>query len=197
MSYVLVSLLGDEATASNDEFARWFASSNPPTRAFHAEHPSHDEVALAVREAKNALILGHDGGGSLRGAAKGDAWIKPEQFGHVFQGARVWVWACDTRGATLEADLDSFGRAAFEGGVQVFAGHASPIAAVPTYFGMPALHNLIYQSLDRAFRAFLQGEDRADELRRIALAASVGGRATAFGALPIKKDMDALRVLKR
>ncbi len=197
MSYVLVSLIGDEATATNDEFARWFALNHPPARAFHGESPSHDDVAAAVRETKTALVLGHDGGGSLRGASTGPAWITPEQFAQVFQDARVWVYACDTRGPTLEQDLESFGRIAFERGVYVFAGHASPITAVPPFTLFPDLRKRTHEALARVFRAFIHGEDNANELRRIALAATVGGRAAVFSALPIKQDMDVLRVLKR
>jgi hypothetical protein len=45
VSYVLVSLLGDDATEAIDAFARWFAGSHPPARAFHSEHPDHDAGA--------------------------------------------------------------------------------------------------------------------------------------------------------
>lgn len=108
MSYVLVSLVGDDATAANDEFARAFAVSHRPKHAFHGESPAHADVAAAVRETKTALVLGHDGGGSLRGASQGDPWITPQEFAKVFYDARVWVYACDTRGPTMEQDLDSF-----------------------------------------------------------------------------------------
>lgn len=197
MKYVLVSLTGDEATAANDEFARWFASSHPPVRAFHGESPAHEEVAAAVREAKTALVLGHDGGGSIRGASRGEPWIHPAEFAKVFNDARVWVYACDTRGPTQEQDLESFGKMAFEGGVRVFAGHASPITAVQPFTLMPELRKLTYEALARVFRAFIQGEDNANMLRQIALAGTVGGRATVLGALPIKSDMAVLRVLKK
>lgn len=197
MSYVLVSLIGDDATAANDEFARWFAAHHPPACAFHAESPAHDEIAAAVRETKTALVLGHDGGGSLRGASQGAPWITPPEFAKVFYDARVWVYACDTRGPTLEQDLESFGRIAFEQGVRVFAGHASPITAVPPFMLFPDLRKRTHEALARAFRAFIQGEDNAAVLRRIALAGTVGGRATVFGALPIQQDMNVLRILKR
>lgn len=197
MSYVLVSLLGDEATEANDEFARWFASQHPPARAFHAEFPDKNDVATAIQETKTALVLGHDGGGSLRGASKGSAWIKPEEFAHVFRDARVWVYACDTRGPTLEQDLESFGKIAFEGGVRVFAGHASPITAVMPFRLMPDLRQRWYNALSRAFRAFIQGEDNANELRQVALKATASGREAVFAALPIERDMNTLRVLKR
>jgi hypothetical protein len=132
VSYVLVSLLGDDATEANDAFARWFEQSHPPARAFHGEHPDHEDVAAAIRATPLALVLGHDGGGSIRGAARGAAWTDPAQFARIFAGARVWVYACLTRGENLEDDLDSFGRRAHGAGVAVFAGHARAISAVPS-----------------------------------------------------------------
>jgi hypothetical protein len=197
VSYVLVSLTGDEATAANDEFARWFAKEHPPLLAFHGESPLHEDVAAGVRETKTALVLAHDGGGSIRGASQGDAWITPQQFAHVFHDARVWVYACDTRGPTLEQDLESFGRIAFESGVRVFAGHASPITAVMPFNLWPDFRTRTYQALARAFRAFIQGENSATVLQQIAKKGTVGGRATVVSALPIQRDFETLRVLMR
>ncbi len=193
MRYVLVSLLGDEATAANDAFARWFAASHPPVAAFHSAHPPHADVAAALHETPIALVLGHDGGGSVRGAAKGAPWADPTAFAAMFSGARVWVYACDTRGRALEDDLVSFGQRGHAGGVNVFAGHCSPITAVPGFPSLPFLRDAVYGSLARAFRAFILGENRAEELRRAALKA--GGRATALAAHPIERDMQSLRVL--
>lgn len=195
MNYVLVSLLGDEATAANDEFARWFAKDHPPAAAFHGEHPDHALVAAAVQEARTALVFGHDGGGSLRGAAKGPAWLGPDEFARIFVGARVWVYACETRAKALEEDLASFGKQARSGGVAVFAGHCTPITAVPPFTTLPLLRDSCYQALARAFRAFLQGENNADALRRAALKGAVFGRGTVLAASPIERDMASLRVL--
>ncbi len=89
MTFVLVSLLGDDATAANDEFARWFEASHSPAAAFHGEHPDHEAVAAAVRVTPTALVLGHDGGGSLRGASSGSPWVNPTEFARIFAGARV------------------------------------------------------------------------------------------------------------
>ena len=197
MSYVLVSLLGDDATEANDAFARWFEASHPPARAFHAEHPDHDEVAAAVRATPLALVLGHDGGGSVRGAARGAAWTDPAQFARIFAGARVWVYACMTRGDNQADDLDSFGRRAHgAGGVAVFAGHARAIAAVPPFMSFPEPRTRIYEALARAFRAFLfGGETNAAALGRAALRGASSGRSTLLVAPWIKDDMASLRVL--
>jgi hypothetical protein len=195
VSYVLVSLLGDAATEANDAFAQWFAALHPPSQAFHGEHPDHDVVAAAVRATPLALVLGHDGGGSVRGAAEGAAWADPEQFARIFAGARVWVYACLTRGERLEDDLESFGRRARGAGVAVFAGHARPINAVLPFVSFPEPRTVVYQALARAFRAFLQGENNARALQRAALRGTSSGRPTVLIAPWIQRDMESLRVL--
>jgi hypothetical protein len=195
VSYVLVSLLGDEATAANDVFAGWFEALHPPAATFHAEHPDHDAVAAAVRATPLALVFGHDGGGSVRGAALGPSWAEPAQFARIFAGARVWVYACKTRGEGLEDDLESFGRRARDGGVAVFAGHATAITAVPPFTTFPEMRTRVYAALARAFRAFLRGENSAGELRRAALGGAESGRQTLLAAPGVKRDMQSLRVL--
>lgn len=195
MKYVLVSLTGDDATAANDEFARWFAAAHPPVAAFHGEHPDLDEVATHVRETRLALVFGHDGGGSLRGAAKGAAWVDPPTFSRIFAGARVWVYACETRSRSLDEDLESFGKIAFANGVRVFAGHASPVSATPPFTSLPALKRSAHSALARGFRAFLQGENNAAALRRAVLGGAAVGRGAVLGALRIDQDIESLRVL--
>lgn len=194
MSYVLVSLLGDGATELTDAFAKMFAVRYPPAVAFHEQHPDHDEVAAAIHDTPAALVFGHDGGGSLRGASNGRRWTNPEEFAQIFQDARVWTFACDTRSPRLEEDLDSFGRLASENGVVVFAGHCAPIPAVPAFHAFPELRNNVHNALDRVFRAFLEGENNAGELRRIALANSGRGRSLLRAANPIEEIMRSLRV---
>ena len=195
MSYVLVSLLGDDATAANDAFARWFEESHRPKASFHDEHPEREAVAAAVRETRLALVFGHDGGGSLRGAKGGPPWVDASEFARIFAGARVWVYACDTRAKAQEDDLLSFGRQARDGGVAVFAGHCTSITAVPPCSTMPSLREPVYQAFARAFRAFLQGQNNAEEIRRAALKGTVVGRSTVLAALPVERDMKSLRVL--
>jgi hypothetical protein len=85
MRYVLVSLVGDEATQQNDEFARWFASEHVPVRAFHEEQPDHRCVKAAVQEAKTAIVMGHDGGGSLRARSAGPPWATAAEFAAMFR----------------------------------------------------------------------------------------------------------------
>lgn len=195
MTYVLVSLLGDEATELNDCFALEFEKAFPPAIAFHEPLPDHDEVSAAVRAVPNALVFGHDGGGSLRGASTGAPWVTPEQFAEIFADARVWVYACDTRAKKLEDDLESFGRKAHDLGVGVFAGHCAAITAVPLFQTLPETRKTVRDALGRAFRAFLTGENNAGELRRVALRKSGGGRKEMFAPRTVEEVMESLRVL--
>jgi hypothetical protein len=153
-------------------------------------------VAAAVRETPVALVFGHDGGGTIRGAAQGPPWADPEQFAGVFNGARVWVYAGDTRGRHLEEDLDSFGRRTSDLGVAVFAGHCSPIPAVPAFETLPALRILVYGALGRAFRAFVGGTNSASALRLAAARKRVRGRRM-FAASPVEAALESLRVKVR
>ncbi|MBK8255363.1 MAG: hypothetical protein IPK82_22230 [Polyangiaceae bacterium] len=195
MSYVLVSLTGDEATAANDLFAQWFAKTHPPHAAFHEEHPNHNAVADAVRQAGNALVFGHDGVGSVRGKSLGEPWVDPQTFGQIFSGSRVWVYACDTRSKNLEEDLTSFGRVASGAGVQVFAGFAAPVTAVPPFSTLEALRTPIYQALARGFRAFISGENSAENLKKAVLRGAATGRGAVLAASQIERDIQTLRVL--
>ena len=192
MNYVLVSLVGDDATASTDKFARWFAADHPPVDVFHEEVPDHDQVASAVRKTPCALVFGHDGGGSLRAAANGKKWVDPIRFSEIFAGARVWVYACNTRASKLAEDLESFGRLAQQHGVRVFAGHCSAVGAPLEPGGLVDSQGYARRGLARAFRAFLRGEDNARELQYIALGG--GGRSAVFGAYFLEQDMKSLRI---
>jgi hypothetical protein len=195
VSYVLVSLLSDAATQDSDAFARWLAQSQPPAGEFHDANPAHAAVSEAVRRAPVALVFGHDGGGTLRAEASGESWATPEQFAEMFSGARVWVYACNTRAPKQEEDLESFGRRAHELGVRVFAGHCTAIASVAHETAQPQ-RDLAYRALGRAFRAFLRGQNSANAIRLAALRGVAGpGRFVALAALPVEDALRSLRVL--
>jgi len=194
MTYVLVSLAGDKATQDADRFARWFAERHPPTAAYHETHPAHPTVRDAVRETGAALVFAHDGGGSVRSVRGGPRWADAREFAGIFQAARVWVYACDTRSVEVEADLTSFGRLAREEGVGVFAGHCGEV----TLPSLPPLRNTMeamYQGLDRAFLAFLEGENEEQALRGAALGGVPRGRAAVYVTPYVERAMQTLRVL--
>ncbi len=194
MTYVLVSLVGDKGTQDADRFARWFAERRRPATAFHEPSPAHASVKDAVLKTRAAIVFAHDGGGSVRAVRGGARWADAREFAAVFHGARVWVYACDTRSAELEADLTSFGRVAHGEGVRVFAGHCSDVR-LPW---LPTWHNTMeamYQGLHRAFTAFLEGEDDAQALRGAALGGVPRGTAAVFASPFVERAMQTLRVL--
>ena len=192
MNYILVSLVGDDDTKQSDEFAVYFEKNNPAYDSFHEENPDHDQVKKRVEVAKVALVFGHNGGGSIRAFSDGRPWAEPKQFVDMFKGSRVWVYACRTRGKKLGEDIHSFGREVFEGGVSVFVGYCSVVAA-PLAIGKIDPSGMVREGLARAFRAFLQGENSADNLRKKAL--SGRGRSALIAAPWLDRDMKNLRDL--
>lgn len=191
---MLVSLVGDEGTQHADEFARWFAERHAPAAAYHEPSPPHATVSDALRETPNALVFAHDGDGSIRAARGGAPWADAHAFARIFQRARVWVYACDTRSDALEADLASFGRLAHAAGVRVFAGHCGPVK-LPF---IPAAQNnmaSVYHGLRGAFVAFLEGENDAAALRAAALASVPPGRAAVVTSPWLEQALRTLRVL--
>lgn len=162
---------------------------DPPT-----EVRERCEAARLRWETELAIVMGHDGGGSLRAASAGPSWADTTQFARLFRGARVWAYACDTRAATLEDDLSSFGRMALAGGVRVFAGHASPITAPPPFASLPQLRETTYLAPARGFRCFLQGCDCTAEIRNRALRSR--DPRIALIALSIQDAFESLRVLR-
>lgn len=194
MTYVLVSLRGDQGTQDADMFARWFAERHVPSVAYHEPSPPHAIVTDAVREPLNALVFAHDGDGSLRAVKGHEPWADARAFAGIFQRARVWVYACDTRSDALEADLASFGRLAHAAGVRVFAGHCGPVN-LPFLPVLQINMESLYQGLRGAFVAFLEGEDDVAALRDAALASVPLGRAAVFVSPWLEQALKTLRVL--
>jgi hypothetical protein len=177
----------------NDVFARRFLAEHPTDLAFFGAHPGHDLVAEKVKEVGLAIVMGHDGGGTLRAASDGPPWADADQFARMFAGARVWVYACDSCSRTQD-DLGSFGARAVAQGVRIFVGHTSPITAPPPFDSIPQLRDATYRALARGFRRFLLGSDSATEIRNHALGAR--GRGTALVSLSIEDALRSLRVLR-
>jgi hypothetical protein len=167
MSYVLVSLVGDEATQTADAFAAWFAERKPPAARFREEAPDHDAVASAVRQCGQALVFGHDGGGTLRARRRGPAWATADQFAHMFRDARTYAYACDTMAERHESDLGAFGHESQRLRVRVFAGHCTgATAAVDSE--SPVLSEALREAVAAVLCAFLDGENDAAHLRLVA-----------------------------
>lgn len=194
MPYVLVCLVGDDNTRLIERSAREFE------RGFHASEiltplPPFHEVTRAVAEG-DALVTGHNGGGSLRDTSQGSGWANAAQFSAMFRGARVYVYACETLGSKGAESLSSFGHEAMRGGVRCFAGHCVVVPTDNLASGIdPVLHAM--------WGAFLRGEDDQDMIKQVAWRAfgatrkHVRGGALGFAQLSsaLSATIHALRVL--
>ena len=175
MSYVLVSLVGDEATQKADEFASWLEAAHPPTIVFREASPSHAAVKSAAAGPHRAVVFGHNGshGGvsSLRAKATGASWATAPELGKLFPGARVYAYACETMGRGDKTDPESLGFAAKAAGVAAFAGHTSFLdagweEAVPIASAVEPVR----KALGELILAFLGGESDSNKLKLAARA---------------------------
>ena len=60
------------ATQAQDDFAQYFAKDHTPAETFRGENPDQAQIQEVMRRLPNALVFGHDGGGSLRAFSSGD-----------------------------------------------------------------------------------------------------------------------------
>ena len=172
MSYVLVSLVGDEVTQEADAFARQLGQRRAPTKSFHEPSPSHEIVSAASEAVLRAVIVAHngshDGTPSLRSHASGAGWADGNRIGATFRNARVYAYACETMGKAGLPDVTALGNQAHRSGVRAFAGHA-------VFLDVAWQSNLAMKHRDRVIEAlcqmvfaFLDGENDANRLRLIA-----------------------------
>ncbi|MCU0656512.1 MAG: hypothetical protein MUF64_15060 [Polyangiaceae bacterium] len=159
MNYALICLVGDENTQRIERSARAFAKRFPPQSDILSPQPSFDEVHRTVNEG-NALLTGHNGSGNLRTTSQGVAWANASQFASMFQGSRVYVYACNTLGEGGLESLSSFGQEAVQQGVSCFAGHC---VVVPT----DNQSSQIDQVLHALWQAFLEGENDQESLQKV------------------------------
>jgi hypothetical protein len=183
VSFVLVSLVrdGDISTQASDAFARWYAEQHPPAQSFHGDSPDHEAIAQAVRQLdkRRGFVLGH-GGETLRSGPGPDplspfkqviVWADAQQFGSLFEDARVYVFACST--LAEEADVQSFGKRAVGHGIAVYAGHFKPIQA-PDITDTDLYAERMRRALQRVVTKFLDGcNDRAQLLMEARSALSI------------------------
>jgi len=169
MSYVLVSLVGDDVTQEADAFARLLRERRAPSRAFHEASPSHESVSSANEAVRRAVIIGHNGRlngtPSLRSYATGAAWADSERLGTTFKDARVYAYACETMGAGGVPDVEALGNLAHRAGVKAFAGHAVFVDAGWQQSLAAAHRDRVTQALSEMIFAFLDGEDDAGRLK--------------------------------
>jgi len=167
MSFVIVSLVGDEATQAADTFMQWLAVQRPPCCYVAARCPDREEVRKCA--ATHAIVSGHNGGGSLRAEPAGEPWLDAPGLGKTFTGARLYAFACYTlSGERGVDDIQAIGYAAVESGVSAFAGHAGWIdASWGERLEEPTLTEVRKAVAEVVWR-FLGGENDATKLRLLA-----------------------------
>ena len=172
MTYVLVSLVGDDVTQQADVFARQVGELRSPLRAFHEPSPAHEVVAAANDAVRKAVVVGHngchDGSPSLRAHAGGGQWADGEKLGEIFQHSRVYAYACETMGSRGEPDVEALGNLACRAGVAAFAGHAVFVDIGWQQSLASAYRERVTEAVSQMIFAFLDGENDADQLRLIA-----------------------------
>ncbi len=170
MKYVLVRLIGDEATRSAASFGDALARIHQPHAAWEELNPPVDDVARAVAEVGKLVVIGHDGplGGrhSLRATAQGSVWLDGTQLGQRFRGARIYLWACETLGVDSVRDpgVAYLGDEAVHAGAASVAGYSyrvhgalSRYAHVDAPWLLEVLRVLVFD--------FLEGGDWESDLR--------------------------------
>lgn len=230
MSYVLVALHDekDEATRLTLGLAHHIASKKPPDQSFEGVHPPHEDVSQAFASLRSTvpstiptgLVFGHCGKRvralhALRGSS--EHWATPEEFGAMFEGTRVYVFACETIRNPRDIEefgVESFGELAVGYGVDVFVGHYIEVGVPePPPHWSDEQKKLLQDVTSSVFLAFLDGEDREKALKRAVLDAAAeeflvsdsgedifGGEENATGwgaALLLQKLRKSLVVLKR
>jgi hypothetical protein len=163
MTYVLVHLVGDQASEHAGRLVEHLERARTPTCAFRGESPPHDDVATACTTGPtSAVCIGHGSPAGL-GPDRNRVWADADRLGEVFRERRLYAYACNTTG-----DLGSLGARAVRAGVAVFVGHDRIIEApLP-----PQERRMVAQVASAAILAFVGGQD--DERALLAVIHDVG-----------------------
>lgn len=177
MSYVLVSLVGDEATRELDILSQYIEQQRLPFAIFRDDNPSHEGVREEVdrlnsdSETASGVIFGHGGESSDSLRAYRDprrVWSTPEQFADVFQNSRVYVFGCQTVSRPDDASIDSFGEEAVRHCVSVFVGHYMKIQPPEISASLSASQvQQLESATSAAILKFLDGCEDEGELKRV------------------------------
>lgn len=201
MTYVLISLPGDQASREAADFGAWFAQRRQPDVTFSEAAPDHSAVRTAVARTRCAVVFGHNGGGALRASAGGAPWAGAQEMGQVFGGARVYAFACNTMGEHSADGLRGLGVDAVRAGVHVFAGHPTFVPADTGQDPRGKFHHAIRQAIAAVIVEFLDGcsDEAVLRLRAERSFDIVAERFGVWGGAPgaIRAAMTTLRVVSR
>jgi hypothetical protein len=165
MSYVIVSLPGDQATRDADSFAAWIADRWQPARFFREVSPEHEQVRQEVARYRRVVIFAHNGGGTFRASSGGSPWADAKEIGRICKDARVYAFACNTMGIHSDDLRSGLGMDAVKAGVKIFAGH--PTAVPPSTDDHPRgrFEQEVRKAIFHTIKLFLDGESDEKKLR--------------------------------
>ena len=169
-NYTLVCLVGDGPTKTAAEFAKWLNLRRAAQEVWLERAPPHDAVEESVRRTKAIVLLAHDGPlhgvHSLRSEAAGGVWMRGEEVGRRFAGARVYLLACETMGSesTRPQGLEFLGDEAQRAGAAVVAGHSLTLDADFERLGGPHAERFRH-ALAELIWGFLDGENGEQRLK--------------------------------
>ena len=158
MSYVLVHLLGDEAAEHATRLSDHLRAQRVPSSTLVGESPSHRAVegSFAANPASmTGICIGHGSRAGI-GPTPQRVWASARELGTMFNGRRLYAYACDTAGG-----FETLGARAVAAGVRVFVGHDCAIEApLP-----PHEKRMVETVAAAAVITFIDGQD--DELALI------------------------------
>jgi hypothetical protein len=162
MTYVLVSLPGDEASQEADRLARHLEKKLPPLCSFHEENPDHEFVTKDMSETKKGVFFGHNGNNALKSRRDDEPWVDGARLGNLSKDSRIYVYACKA----LEDSGFSLGDEAVKHGAAVVAGHDAPISSPSSDSGFTKEQLSIFRDAAVAMiESFLSGDNDVNALR--------------------------------
>ncbi|MEX1366950.1 MAG: hypothetical protein AB1Z98_27735 [Nannocystaceae bacterium] len=165
MTYVLVHLVGDDATRAATRLVKHLEAERPASTRFQGPDPRHDDVAECLARAPSsasAVCVSHGGPAGL-GPDREQVWADASDLGRLFRDRRVYAYACDSAGS-----IESLGARAVEEGVAVFVGHEGPITAPMSAAAMQMVDSVA----SAAIVGFIDGDDDERSLRTLIFDAS-------------------------
>lgn len=180
MTYVLVHLVGDDASKAAGRLADYLCDARTPVHDARGESPAHAEIADALERggsSASGVCISHGGSRGI-GPAPDRVWATAEQLGEIYRARRIYVYGCETTGP------NSLATRAIAAGVAVFVGHDVRIEApLPS-----AERRMVVTVAGAAILAFIDGTD--DER---ALQAAIDDAANEVAPYDIPIDFEAVR----
>lgn len=158
--FVLVTLVGDDATEAAASLAERLAERAPPSVRLTKD----DVTAFEDGGGRTVVIFGHGGAVGL-GPTRGSALLTAEWLAQRFTGGRVFAFACAT--LPVEDRPQSLGQRAVDGCVQEFVGFDGTVASPNVAALTPTQREAVHDAALAMVEAFLTGEGDERTLEKI------------------------------